>query len=89
MIKHPLSLEGDKWLDEIEETVQKFLTPEKARVVRVLRADFECTWRSVAARVFYIYPDSGVVDGHQLYGEALCRLSALLLNEDPEDEPWN
>lgn len=88
-MKHPYGLEGDAWLDEIETTVHTFLTLEHARLVRVLRADFGCSWRAVASHIFYIFPEAGIANGHQLYGESLCRQAALLLNEDPSQEPWN
>lgn len=90
MPKHPLSLgNGDEGLDEIETLVCNSLSLESARLVRVLRVDLGCTWRKVAALYAYVYPNAGVVGGHQLYGESLCRQAANLLKEDPEDTPWN
>lgn len=74
----------------IEKTAHDFAnTQERARLVRMLRVDFDCTWRSVAAHVAYVYPDSGIPKGHQFYGEALCRAAAKFLNEDPNMDPWN
>lgn len=75
----------------IDEAIRPHLTRERALEVRGWRCGPDgYTWRGVAAQAYetWGHPD-WLVSGHQLYGESLCRQSAILLGEDPNDDPWN
>jgi len=81
--KHELSLE--------EKTILPHLTPEMASHVRDWRCGLEpCTWRRVSELAYEKWDQPNwVVQGHPAYGEALCKLSAAILGEDPNGEAWN
>ncbi|MCW2141122.1 hypothetical protein [Actinoplanes cyaneus] len=63
------------------------LTPEIARQVRRWRVEEECSWRVIAALADQTWATD--TRGNQLFGEDLCRESALVLGEDPNDDAWN
>lgn len=74
-----------------EEIILPHLTTEKAAQVRNWRCGIEsCSWRKVADLAYekWDHPD-WMVESHQAYGEALCRLSAALLGEDPNSWDLN
>ncbi|GIH21592.1 hypothetical protein Raf01_97640 [Rugosimonospora africana] len=63
------------------------LTLDVARQVRRWRVEEECSWRVVAARADATWGTD--THGNQLFGEDLCRESARMLGENPNDEAWN
>lgn len=63
------------------------LTLEIARQVKQWRVEEDSTWRVVAALADERWGTE--TQGNQLFGEDLCRESALLLGEDPNSEPWS
>ena len=63
------------------------VTQPVARRVRMWRVDQDETWRSIASLAD---AEWGTQFGtNQLFGRDLCRVSAEVLGEDPDDEPWN
>lgn len=83
--------EEERELSLEEKFVLPYLTPEMATHVRDWRCGLEpCTWRRVAELAYEKWDrPEWLVNGHPAYGEALCRLSAAILGEDPNGEEWN
>jgi hypothetical protein len=65
------------------------LTKERAAQVREWRAADDGTWRAVASLAVDAWGGDAAARGNQLFGEELCREAALMLGEDPHDDPWN
>lgn len=64
---------------ELDEQVQREMTPELAAQIKHLRCVDGGTWG-------YIGKAFG---GGQILGRLLCFHAATLLGENPHDEPWN
>ena len=71
---------------EISERIKREMTEIQAQLVRGWRVGLGCTWGAIGSRWSELYPWD---DGGQILGKALCYRAAMLLNEDPHDEPWN
>jgi hypothetical protein len=64
------------------------VTEEQAREVRSWRVDADMSWRDVADEAEAAWGVNSF-GGNQLYGLALCWLSAKRLGEDPDADPWD
>lgn len=62
------------------------MTREQALQIRAWRE--QKSWRGVASQI-YDNMYRGIPRGHQTAGEHLCCQAALLLGEDPNQDPWN
>ena len=63
------------------------MTEGQARTIRAWRSEGHATWRSVAGRAADTW--AGEWGTNQLAGIELCGRAALILGEDPYQEPWN
>lgn len=72
---------GDALLAEHKRVTAELeaMTETQAREVRRLRVDEHGTWGYIGGRY----------GGGQILGRALCYRAAVVLGEDPHDEPWN
>ena len=79
---------------EFREELKPKVNKELALVVRFLRCEERNTWRRVSGRVFDFEEAKNILEysemqGHQPLGMYLCELSAEVLGENPEEDPWN
>ena len=74
----------------IQDVLRPHLTEERAKQIRDWRCGLEpCSWKRVAELAYEKWDRPEWVVAHPFYGEALCKLSAIILGEDPEGELWN
>ena len=72
--------------DTTTERLDKEMTIVQARIVRGCRVDLSCTWGLIGKRWSELYPWE---DWGSILGKALCYQAAILLGEDPHNDPWN
>lgn len=65
--------------DRMVEIVAHDMTLEMARAVRRLRCEDGCTWGRIGE----------TAGGGQILGREMCYRAAVLLGENPHEEPWN
>lgn len=59
-----------------------------ARLIRYLRVEVGMSWGKLGEMYHYVYADK-LDDATQVSGALLCQWAAMVLNEDPAEEPWN
>lgn len=65
--------------DRADAEIQARMTPELAAAVRQLRVDEHATWGYIGKRF----------GAGQIVGRLLCYHAAVVLGENPHEEPWN
>lgn len=63
------------------------ITTEMAVRIRAWRVDEEFSWRAVAHAASELW--GSAYGSNQIYGRDLCTAAALVLGENPHEEPWN
>lgn len=74
--------------DDIVARLEREMTVDQAKAVRLLRVDCGYTWGAIGQRWASAHEGQGWVGG-QVLGRALCHRAAELLSENPHEEPWN
>lgn len=74
-----------------DRVVERGMTLERAKQIKVWRCMVGCTWRRVAELASEQWGTAAKWSppSNQLAGLALCETAARRLGEDPEREPWN
>jgi hypothetical protein len=62
------------------EEIKSSMTPERARLITLLRESHNCTWRRVSEDYSYVF--YGGRNDDQETGRILCAAAAEFLNED-------
>jgi hypothetical protein len=83
------------WAAKFTDELQRKMTMEQAAAIRERRQD--ATWRGVARFCHERYRQDWDLETwtgrmgpeHQLVGERICVVAAILLGKDPDAEPWN
>lgn len=66
------------------------MTHLRARRIKQLRVDHDCSWRSVAEICHAVWPNATwQPPSNQLAGMALCEAAAKQFGEHYMSEPWN
>lgn len=64
------------------------LTPIQAKIIKTWRTKDGRTWWQIASVGHHRWPKQ-VPNDHEATGRDLCTEAALLLGEDPGEDPWN
>lgn len=68
---------------------RRWLTQEKAKVVRRIRVEQGYAWSEVAETCHRLFNGDWFPVSNQLMGMALCEVAAEFFNEHYQEEPWN